>query len=61
MDDSTFRDPTDIEARIVGRLLQIDFPQKENMLFQMQTARVRTVEKFGSIKFEAGHGQRVGR
>jgi hypothetical protein len=47
-----FREPTSTEAEVMQRLLDADFPGKEEIAEQLAGCRVRIIDDEGSLEFE---------
>ena len=48
-----FRDPTPLERSLLARLLQADFPGKEELRFLLRDALVRTIDEDGGLEIKA--------
>lgn len=59
MRQSDFRRLSDVEARILRRMTELAIPCVGDLVSQISTARVRTVDEFGSIEFDVDHRLRA--
>lgn len=52
----TFRPLSDTERRILNRLLQPDFPGRQELILQLESAEAEVVDKDGSLSLRADRG-----
>jgi hypothetical protein len=52
MNDEAWREPSKDEKRVLELLLSADFKGRDELQKQVNTARVRTIDREGSISFE---------
>jgi len=51
--EQQFREPTTIERSLLDRLLEADFPGKEDLRFLLQGALVRTIDVDGGLQIRS--------
>lgn len=48
--EAPLRELTDLERRYLDRLISVDFPGRENVAKQLQSARARPIDEDGSVE-----------
>ncbi len=56
MGDSEFLSPTDAERELLRRLMEADFPGRDELASMLDQVRVRTIDELGSLELRTQAG-----